>query len=261
AHQCVVPISPSCSLTKDYKEIDEASRKIYPMVVNIGNVPKPTGTSPSLLYHSQEHNFMNSDTFAMLSALILPSIFSLGLGNLLKLENWIWDTAVLKVLSSHYQTPTQSLPDSTITALQKSRGLLSGYRYSRQAFMSLFDLVLHGPQSAPATAASISTLWSQLQKKYTNLDMIPNTDPVASWYHPAMGYDAGYYSYLWSEVLSSDAFSAFEEAGGCSDAEVGLRYRECVLEPGATRGGMEMLRAFLGREPNEEAFLKTLEEE
>ena len=70
--------------------------------------------------------------------------------------------------------------------------------------------------------------------------------------------DAGYYSYLWSEVFAHDVFTQFsgdKGEDGCFDEEVGKRYRECILNPGATKPGMAMLRAFLGREPNLDAFV------
>lgn len=78
---------------------------------------------------------------------------------------------------------------------------------------------------------------------------------LASWYHIVQGYDAGYYGYLWSEVYSHDVYSAFANA---FDTESGVRYRDLLLAPGATRPALDMIKAFLGREPSSDAFFKSL---
>jgi thimet oligopeptidase len=71
------------------------------------------------------------------------------------------------------------------------------------------------------------------------------------------GYDAGYYGYLWSEVYGDDMFSRFDEEG-VTDPKVGAEYRRAILEAGGTRDGLDLLRAFLGREPSNAAFLRKL---
>jgi thimet oligopeptidase len=83
------------------------------------------------------------------------------------------------------------------------------------------------------------------------------TFPAASWYHLMMGYDAGYYGYLWSEVFASDLFSEFQRVG-CMDAALGRRYREQILAPGGAQDGGAMLRAFLGREPSQAPWMKRI---
>jgi len=114
----------------------------------------------------------------------------------------------------------------------------------------------------------IVSLWSVLMRQFTGMSLPPGTNPAASFYHLTMGYDAAYYGYLWAEVYSHDMFSLFSSDGEsdgkndagekCFDPDLGARYRRCILEPGATRGGGEMLRRFLGREPIPDAFLRAI---
>lgn len=154
-----------------------------------------------------------------------------------------------------------------------------GVRYSKQLFMSLFDLEMHGAafhnhllslrdgkkgeddqQAAlddQAALERLEELWARRRKETTMLSNSPGTFLPASWYHPVMGYDCGYYGYAFAEVFAYDMFSRFEASpGGCFDAVEGRRFRKCVLEPGATQDGEVMLRTFLERDPNDAAFLR-----
>ena len=83
------------------------------------------------------------------------------------------------------------------------------------------------------------------------------TQPQASFGHLMGGYDAGYYGYLWSKVYAQDMFTRFEKEG-LLNPETGLDYRKWILEPGGSINPLELVKGFLGREPNEEAFLKSL---
>jgi len=108
-----------------------------------------------------------------------------------------------------------------------------------------------------AKPEELVTLWDKMKKESTSLESTPGTCWIASWLHLCAGYDAGYYGYLWSEVFAADMFSRFRKEGVLNRA-IGWDYRTKILEPGATKDGMQMLKDFLGREPNEEAFLKEL---
>ncbi len=122
----------------------------------------------------------------------------------------------------------------------------------RQISLGVLDLGLHGP-------------WDELDldaitRRANAVTLIPfheGTFFPASFGHMMAGYDAGYYGYLWSEVYGDDMFSRFDEEGVTSN-QVGMAYRRAVLEPGGSRDGADMLRDFLGREPDNRAFLKKL---
>jgi len=121
--------------------------------------------------------------------------------------------------------------------------------------MSLFDLKVH----SNIDVETISDLWEKMQKEYTTIETIPNTAFLCSWYHLSMGYDAGYYSYLWSEVYSHDLYTKFAESSkGCMDTDLGYNYRKMILEPGANDDFVNLMKKFLGRPPNNDAFLKYL---
>jgi Zn-dependent oligopeptidase len=154
------------------------------------------------------------------------------------------------------------LPPKYAQSLIKSRFALSGYHYSRQLFMTLYDLRIHSIQVGEPlpTAEQLNEWWQQMSLELTGMKPVVDTQPMASWYHLAMGYDAGYYGYLWSELVSADMFASkwAKADAGCLDRQVGGEYRRLVLESGACQGGKEISEAFLGRAPNSNALLNLL---
>jgi len=263
SHQCVMPLAPSF--------IDDKNQQNIPVVVIIGNLTKSTNDSVSLLKHTEVVTFFHEFGHVM-HALCTKSMYSrfswswtaipypVGIEmDALEVpsqmfENWIWDPKVLKRLSCHYKTKEQ-LPDDLIASICKTRHINDAYKYSRQIFMSLFDLKVH----SNIDVETISDLWEKMQKEYTTIETIPNTAFLCSWYHLSMGYDAGYYSYLWSEVYSHDLYTKFAESSkGCMDTDLGYNYRKMILEPGANDDFVNLMKKFLGRPPNNDAFLKYL---
>ena len=109
----------------------------------------------------------------------------------------------------------------------------------------------------PSIENDPTELFDVVMKDVDDQTPLPGTNYVASWYHPVTGYDAGYYSYLWSETIAHDLFDSFKKKS-VFDVATGQKYREAILDPGATRGGIEMLRNFLGRDPCVDAFVKSL---
>merc|ERR1712187_442717 len=104
---------------------------------------------------------------------------------------------------------------------------------------------------------SAQQLYVRILEKHTKLKELPDTHPCASWYHLVIGYDAGYYGYGWSDVYAADVFDAMACSSlGLLSVEVGQRLRDDILEPCATRSGGELLRSFLGRDPNSDAWCK-----
>ena len=133
-----------------------------------------------------------------------------------------------------------------------ARNVDSGLKYLRQDFFATYDMTLNLAPKVPDT----TSLYAEQMKDISLIPMSPGTMPEASFGH-LMGYDAGYYGYLWSKVFAQDAFSRFEKEGLLSEA-TGREFRKDVLEPGGSREEALSLRSFLGREPNDEAFLRDI---
>jgi len=97
-------------------------------------------------------------------------------------------------------------------------------------------------------------LWHTLRRKIESTDLQPGTNPIGNVGHLISGYVSSYYSYLWAQVYSSDLFAVFQKEG-LMNKELGMKYRKEILAPGGTRDSMESLKIFLGREPNDKAFM------
>ncbi|MDZ7828297.1 MAG: M3 family metallopeptidase [Halofilum sp. (in: g-proteobacteria)] len=170
------------------------------------------------------------------------------------LENWCWERAAMDLVSGHVDTG-EPLPDDLLERLRASRNFHAALGLLRQIEFSLFDLRLHDEHEAP----SVSDIQTLLQHVRDSVAMIhpPAYNRFAHGFSHifAGGYAAGYYSYKWAEVLSADAFSAFEE-NGVFDRETGERFLHEFLERGGSRPAIESYRAFRGRDPDPSALLR-----
>ncbi|MDG2615290.1 M3 family metallopeptidase [Thermoleptolyngbya sichuanensis XZ-Cy5] len=174
------------------------------------------------------------------------------------MENWCYDRATLFSLAKHYQTG-EPLPETFYQRLLAARNFMSGSAMLRQIHFSLLDLELHH-RYMPGGAETPKDVRDRLAKTTTVLPPLPEDAFLCSFGHIfGGGYAAGYYSYKWAEVLSADAFSAFEEAGLDNEAavaETGRRFRNTILSLGGSKHPMEVFKAFRGREPDTEPLLR-----
>jgi oligopeptidase A len=173
------------------------------------------------------------------------------------MENFCWEWDVLKRLTAHVDTGA-SLPRELFERMLAAKNFQSGLQTLRQVELALFDMRLHGE---PGSEDRIQAVLDEVRREVAV--MIPpafNRFQHSFSHIFAGGYSAGYYSYKWAEVLSADAWSAFEEtaeaAGTVLNVETGRRYREAVLEAGGSRTAMESFKAFRGREPRIDALLR-----
>ncbi|KUF87436.1 Solute carrier family 2 [Phytophthora nicotianae] len=165
------------------------------------------------------------------------------------LENWCWEKEPLQRLSSHYETG-QKLSDDLIARLISTKNVNTGLLNKRQLLFAIFDQTIHSkPKSNTAQ------LLKQLQTEIMLIDMTPETNFAASFGHLAGGYDAQYYGYMWSEVFSMDMFVSRFKKEGLMNPKTGLAYRELILARGGSVDASVMLKDFLGRAPNQDAFL------
>ncbi|MCW6037197.1 M3 family metallopeptidase [Spirulina subsalsa FACHB-351] len=174
------------------------------------------------------------------------------------MENWCYDRTTLLGMAKHYETG-EVLPEHYYQKLLAARNYMSGSAMLRQVHFSLLDLELHH-RYQPQGEETPNQVRDRLAQTTTILPPLPEDSFLCSFGHIfAGGYAAGYYSYKWAEVLSADAFAAFEEAGLDNEEAViatGERFRDTVLALGGSLHPMEVFKAFRGREPNTEPLLR-----
>jgi oligopeptidase A len=172
------------------------------------------------------------------------------------MENFCWEWDVLKHMSAHVDTG-EPLPRALFDKMLAAKNFQSGLQTLRQIEFSLFDMLLHTEHDP---AAPLMPLLTQVRDEVAVLQPPAWSRTAHTFSHIfAGGYAAGYYSYKWAEVLSADAYAAFEETAGkdgLPNLETGRKYRQAILESGGSRPAMESFKAFRGREPNLDALLR-----
>ncbi len=170
------------------------------------------------------------------------------------MENFAWEWEVLQLLTAHAETG-ETLPRALYDRMIAARNFQSGYYTMRQLEFALFDMRLHA-EPAPEDATALLRLLEEVRREVAVL-MPPeyNRFPHSFSHIFAGSYAAGYYSYKWAEVLSADAFSAFEQEGVLNPV-VGRRFRDEVLAVGGSRPAMQSFVAFRGRKPTIDALLR-----
>ena len=172
------------------------------------------------------------------------------------MENFCWEWDVVKRLTSHVDTGAP-LPRELFDRMLAAKNFQSGLQTLRQVEFALFDMRLH---AEPGSEDRITDLLDEVRNEVAVFKPPALNRFQHSFSHIfAGGYCAGYYSYKWAEVLSADAWSAFEESardGGVLNVATGRRYRQAVLEAGGSRPAMESFKAFRGREPSIDALLR-----
>lgn len=177
------------------------------------------------------------------------------------MENFCWEWDVLKHMTSHVDTGAP-LPRELFDKMLAAKNFQSGLQTLRQVEFSLFDMLLHSQPAPVSSGEGILSLLAQVREEVAVLQPPAYSRTPHTFSHIfAGGYSAGYYSYKWAEVLSADAYAAFEEAARASgqstlDVATGRRYRETILEAGGSRPAMESFKAFRGREPGLDALLR-----
>ncbi len=228
------------------------------------NFTPPIGDDPALLTHDEVetlfhefghglHHMLTRQEYPSVAgirgvawdAVELPSQF---------MENWCWEREALDLFARHYQTG-EPLPEALFERMRAARNFQSGMQTARQLEFALFDFRLHA-ELDPERGPGIYDLLQQVRDQVAVIHPPSfNRFPHSFSHIFAGGYAAGYYSYKWAEVLSADAFSAFEGAG-IFDPATGRRFLESILEQGGSREPMELFIEFRGREPTIDALLR-----
>lgn len=225
------------------------------------NFPEPTSSAPALLDHEEVETLLHEFghvMHAILSGGGWPSQNGYGVAwdfveALSQIfEYWTWHADGLAKISGHWQTGAP-LPREMLDKMQAARAWAGPMYYLNQAVRSLYDLRVHS--EAPRDALQLAALHRDMRLTYESIDLPDDAIFPAGWGHMA-DYDAAYYGYLWSKVYAADMFTRFAPAP--LDPAAGAAYRKQVLEPGASRTELDLVRDFLGREPSDAAFLAEL---
>ncbi|KAG5950052.1 hypothetical protein E4U53_005523 [Claviceps sorghi] len=245
----------------------------YPVSTLVCNFSKPSAAKPGLLKHDEVvtlfhelghaiHDLSSRTRYSHVHGLNVAGDFVEAPSQML--ENWCWTPSVLRFLSRKWDTD-EKIPDDVIEKLVKTKHFNSASRNIRQVMYSIFDMMIHTPKShEEAENMPVAKIWNELRRDITGLkgseergDKIDNSHGYSGFGHYTGGYDAGYYGYLYSSVFSLDMFHSFFKEDPWNGT-VGRRYRELVLQRGASQEELQTLREFLGRDPSSEAFYQEL---
>lgn len=246
-----------------YKTTDQLQLPVAYLTCNFSG---PVGETPALFTHQEVitlfhefghglHHMLTQMDYLAISgitgvpwdAVEVPSQF---------LENWCWEEEALALISGHYQTQ-EPLSKDKLDKLKAAKDFQTGLSTLGQLEYSLFDFMLHQiTDEKELTSEKILALHRNIRAEFKRMKLPEYYRFAHSFGHIfAGGYAAGYYSYMWAEVMACDAFSCFEEEG-IFNSQTGSRFLNQILAKGGSQDFDELFLAFRGRQPNQEAFLK-----
>ena len=175
------------------------------------------------------------------------------------MENFCWEWSVLRHMTAHVDTG-EPLPRALFDKMLKAKNFQSGLQTLRQVEFALFDMLLHTHATQPGELFDFQQVLNDVRQEVAVLPSPAFSRTANTFSHIfAGGYAAGYYSYKWAEVLSADAYAAFEESvlpDGSPNPATGRLYRTAILEAGGSRDAMDSFKAFRGRAPQIDALLR-----
>lgn len=249
--------SHACNSTLVPAVFDKEGKPNLALTVIIANFPKAGDNKPPLLTRNDVstffhefghalHGILGRTDIAMLSGyetkmdfVELPSQM---------LEEWLWDKEILKKVSGHYSTG-QPMPDTMIDALLATKHVDTGYWVQRQAFFSMFSLILFLQGEHKDIRGILKELTELIIR---HVQYVPENYFFTSFGH-LTEYASKYYGYLWAKVFALDVFSEIKKKG-LLNPEIGKKYVRDIIGRGGTADPNEYMRNFLGREPNDTAF-------
>jgi peptidyl-dipeptidase Dcp len=239
----------------------EATASERPFIYNVASLTKPTATLPSLLTIDEVQTVFHEFGHALHGMLTKCEYRGTSGTNVAQdfvelpsqiMEHWATEPEVLKLYAKHYQT-REPMPDALIQKLQRQSTFNQGFMTTELLAASLLDMELHC-----LTDTTGLDVMAFEKKVMDDLGLIPEIAPryrATYFNHIIGGYAAGYYSYLWAEVLDTDAFEAFKEHG-VFDAQTARAFRQHILERGNSDDPMNLYKAFRGAAPSMEPLLK-----
>ncbi len=253
-----------CTGYRDQK-IAPDGQFVTPVVSIVCNFSKPTDGKPALLSYDETETFFHEFGHALHG--LFQKITYPGNANVPQdfvelpsqiMEHWASSPEYLKQYAFHYQTG-EAIPDDLINKLERSSVFNQGFGTVEFLAASILDMDYHTLTRDYARIADVIAFEKASMDK---IGLIPEILPryrstyFAHIFSNGGGYSSGYYSYIWAEVLDSDAFEAFKESGNIFSREVAAKFRTCVLERGGTKEAMQMYIDFRGKEPGIEPLLR-----
>lgn len=238
-------------------------KMITPIIYNVGNFSKPTGDKPALLsidevetlFHEfghALHGLLSNCTYPSVAATETPRDFVEFPSQVM--ENWALHPDVLKSYAKHYKTG-KVIPKELVDKIVKSSLFNQGFATVEYTAASYLDMDWH--TITKETKLDVNKFENRSMSKIGLIHEIKPRYRSTYFNHIfSGGYSAGYYSYLWSEVLDADAFNAFVESGNVLNKELAAKYRKYILSAGGTEDAMELYKKFRGKEPSIEPLLK-----
>ena len=234
---------------------------VRPVIVNVGNFAKPTADKPSLLtldqvetlfheYGHALHGLLSQCTYKSVAGTSVARDFVELPSQIM--ENWAFQKEVLAKYARHYQTG-EVIPDELVAKIMAAETFNQGFMTTELAAASILDLKWHMLSEVPA---DVETFEAQACKEMGLIgEIIPRYRSTYFAHIFSGGYSAGYYSYLWAEVLDKDAFELFKQKG-IYDKETAMSFRKNILEKGGSEEPMVLYRRFRGADPDSGALLR-----
>jgi peptidyl-dipeptidase Dcp len=243
-------------MTSFRSQSTEDGKRVAPVISIVCNFTKPVGDQPALLTFDEATTLFHEFGHALHGLLSNVKYQSLAGTSVSRdfvelpsqiMENWAADPEVLKSYAKHYQTG-ESIPDSLITKMENAGTFDQGFATTEYLAASLLDLDYHAA-TTPITG-DVNAFEKNAMDKIGLIDaIIPRYRSTYFQHIFSGGYSAGYYAYIWAEVLDSDAFAAFKE-NGLYDQTTAEAFRKNILERGGTGNAAEMYKAFRGKDPD-----------
>ena len=240
----------------------ENDEKIYPLVYIVTNFTRPTGDKPALLTFDETSTFFHEFGHA-LHNLFADGRYRTTSRNVPRdfvelpsqiMEHWAADPEVLKVYAKHYET-NEPIPDELIEKLEKSGHFNQGFATVEYVAASILDLDWHTIENTENI--DVNAFEKASMNRIGLIDeIIPRYRSTYFAHIFSGGYSAGYYVYMWAEVLDCDAYNAFEESGDIFNQELAAKFRKHILSENGMGEGMEQYLKFRGKEPSIDALLE-----
>ena len=237
-------------------------KKVLPVVTTVFNFSKPAAGQPALLSADEAETVFHEFGHALHG--LFADVHYTGVAGVPRdfvelpsqvMEHWVFEPEVLKVYAKHYQTG-EVIPQELVDKIVKSSKYGQGFATVEYLAASLLDMDYHTLKEQ-LPGMDIEAFEAEAMNKRGLIRQIPPRYRTTYFGHTMEGgYTAGYYSYIWAEVLDADAFEAYKETGDIFNPEVASKFRKYVLTPGGIEDAMDMYKNFRGKEPGIEPLLK-----